>query len=134
MGASTYALLLETLTSCVSPFIQIAAIEALTGSQQYVNGMIAAYRRRRDLIVTGLNEIKGVKCLKPGGTFYVFPNITGTGLTSEGFTRLLLEEAGVATCPGNYFGPSGENYVRFCYATSEENILEAINRIKQVLN
>ncbi len=128
------ALLLETLTSCVSPFIQIAAIEAMTGSQQYVDGMIEAYRRRRDLIVAGLNEIKGIKCLKPGGAFYVFPNITGTGFTSEEFSKRMLEKAGVATCPGNYFGPAGENYVRFCYANSEKNILEAINRIKKVLN
>lgn len=128
------ALLLETLTSCVSPFTQVAAIEALTGSQQYVDGMIAAYRRRRDLIVVGLNEIKGIRCMKPSGAFYVFPNITGTGLTSEGFSKFILEKAGVATCPGNYFGQAGENYVRFVYANSEENILEAINRIKQVLN
>ena len=126
-------LLLETLTSCVSPFIQIAAIEAMTGSQQYVNGMIEAYRRRRDIIVAGLNDIRGIKCLKPGGAFYVFPNIAGTGFTSEEFSTLMLEKAGVATCPGNYFGSAGENYVRFCYANSEENILEAVDRIRQIL-
>lgn len=127
------ALLLETLTSCVAPFIQLAAIEAMTSSQQYVDVMIKAYRKRRDIIVAGLNEINGIKCLKPGGAFYVFPNISGTGLNSEEFSTLLLEKAGVATCPGNYFGRAGENYVRFCYANSEENILEAINRIKLVL-
>ena len=128
------ALLLETVISCVSPFIQLAAIEAMTGSQQYVDGMIESYRRRRDLLVAGLNEIKGIKCLKPGGAFYVFPNIIGTGFTSEEFSTLMLEKAGVATCPGNYFGPAGENYVRFSYANSEEKILEAIDRIKKVLN
>jgi aspartate/methionine/tyrosine aminotransferase len=128
------ALLLETLTSCVSPFIQIAATEALTGSQQYVDEMILAFRRRRDLIVAGLNEIKGIRCLKPGGAFYVFPNITGTGFSSEGFSKYVLENAGVATCPGNYFGRAGENYVRFAYANSEKNIAEAIQRIKTILN
>ena len=128
------ALLLETVTSCVSPFIQLAAIEAMTGSQQYVDGMMEAYRRRRDIIVSGLNEIRGIKCLKPGGAFYVFPNISGTGLTSEQFSTVMLEKAGVATCPGNYFGQAGEGFVRFCYANSEKNIQEAINRVKSVLN
>jgi aminotransferase len=127
------ALLLETITSCVSPFVQLAAIEAMTGSQKYVDTMISSYRKRRDIIVSGLNEIKGIKCLKPGGAFYVFPNISDTGLTSEEFSTLLLEKAGVATCPGNYFGEWGENYVRFCYANSEENIIDALNRIKLLL-
>jgi aspartate aminotransferase len=128
------ALLLETITSCVSPFIQIAAIEAMTGSQEYVTDMIQSYRRRRDIIVDGLNEIRGITCLKPGGAFYVFPNITGTGLTSEEFSTFILDKVGVATCPGNYFGSAGEGYVRFCYANSEENIIEAIKRIKGLLN
>jgi len=128
------ALLLETITSCVSPFIHLAAIEAMTGSQEYVTDMIQSYRRRRDIIVDGLNEIRGITCLKPGGAFYVFPNITGTGLTSEEFSTLILDKVGVATCPGNYFGSAGEGYVRFCYANSEENIIEAIKRIKGLLN
>ena len=127
-------LLLETVTSCVSPFIQLAAIEAMTGSQQYVDGMIEAYRRRRDLIVDGLNGIKGIKCLKPGGAFYVFPNIQGTGFTGEEFSEFLLEKAGVATCPGSYFGLAGANHVRFCYGNSEKNISEAITRVKRLLN
>ena len=128
------ALLLETVTSCVSPFIQLAAIEAMTGSQEYVDGMMDAYRRRRDIIVTGLNEIRGIKCLKPGGAFYAFPNISGTGFTSEEFSTIMLEKAGVATCPGNYFGQAGEGFVRFCYANSEDNIINAISRIKKILN
>ena len=128
------ALLLETVTSCVSPFIQLAAIEAMTGGQEYVDGMMEAYRRRRDIIVAGLNEIRGIKCLKPGGAFYAFPNISGTGLTSEQFSTVMLEKAGVATCPGNYFGQAGEGFVRFCYANSEKNIQEAINRVRGVLN
>lgn len=128
------ALLLETVTSCVSPFIQLAAIEAMTGSQQYVDGMMEAYRRRRDIIVAGLNEIRGIKCLKPGGAFYAFPNISGTGFASEEFSTIMLEKAGVATCPGNYFGQAGEGFVRFCYANSEDNISNAISRIKKILN
>jgi aspartate/methionine/tyrosine aminotransferase len=96
--------------------------------------MMLAYRRRRDIIVDGLNQIKGVKCLKPGGAFYVFPNITGTGLSSEEFSSLILHKAGVAACPGNYFGEAGEGYVRFCFANSEENIQKAIQRIKKVIN
>lgn len=127
------ALLLETLVSCVSPFIQIAAVEAMAGNQQYVDNMIAAYRKRRDIIVAGLNGIKGMTCLKPGGAFYVFPNISGTGFSSEEFSKQVLEKVGVASCPGNYFGPSGENYVRFCYANSEENITSAIDRMKNFL-
>ena len=128
------ALLLETITSCVSPFTQLAAAEALSGSQEYVDSMIAAYRRRRDLICEGLNQIKHISCLKPGGAFYVFPNITGTGFSSEEFSAHILEKAHVATCPGNYFGSAGEGYVRFCYATSEENIKEGLHRIKAILS
>ena len=84
--------------------------------------------------MAGLNEIRGIKCLKPGEAFYAFPNISGTGLTSEQFSTVMLEKAGVATCPGNYFGQAGEGFVRFCYANSEKNIQEAINRVKSVLN
>ena len=127
------ALLLETITSCVSPFIQLAAIEAMTASQDYVDNMIQAYRQRRDLIVAGLNEIDGLTCLMPGGAFYAFPNITGTGFSSEEFSHFALHEAGVATCPGNYFGTAGEGHVRLCFANSAENIAEAISRIKQAL-
>jgi aspartate/methionine/tyrosine aminotransferase len=128
------ALLLETVTSCVSPFIQIAAIEAMTGSQDYVEVMMRAYRNRRDIIVSGLNEIRGINCLTPGGAFYAFPNISRTGLTSEEFSTMMLEKAGVATCPGNYFGQAGEGYVRFCYANSEKSIIESISRLKKILN
>ena len=127
------ALLLETVTSCVSPFVQSAAIEAMSASQDYVSEMIRAYRRRRDLLVSGLNSIDGISCLTPGGAFYTFPNISRTGFTSEEFSGHVLRKAGVATCPGNYFGPTGENYVRFCYAKSEEQIREAIERIRRIL-
>jgi len=127
------SLLLETTSSCVSPFIQKAAIEALRGSQKPIEEMVEEFRKRRDVMVEGLNEIPGVKCIKPKGAFYVFPNIRKTGLTSEEFSDLMLEKAGVAICPGNFFGEQGEGYVRLCYANSIENIKRGIDLIKETL-
>jgi len=126
-------LLLETTTSCVSPFLQEAAIEALLGSQKPIEKMVGEFRVRRDLIVEGLNSLPGVSCIKPKGAFYVFPNIQETGYTSEQFADLMLEEAGVAVCPGNFFGEHGEGHVRFCYANSVENINRAIEKMRNVL-
>jgi len=126
-------LLLETTSSCVSPFIQEAAMNALSGSQKPIDEMVEKFRERRDLIVEGLNSLPGVKCIKPKGAFYAFPNIKGTGLSSEQFTDLILEKAGVAVCPGNYFGEHGEGYVRFCFANTSENISRGIEKIRDVL-
>ncbi len=126
-------LLLETTTSCVSPFVQRAGIEALRGSQEKIVDMMHQFRRRRDLIVDGLNSLPGVRCLKPHGAFYVFPNISDTGLTSETFTDHLLSHAGVAISPGTIFGEHGEGYVRLCYANSATNIEKAIERMRQAL-
>jgi aspartate/methionine/tyrosine aminotransferase len=127
---SKMGLLLQTTSSCVSAFIQRAGIEAVTGEQTEANKMMEEYRIRRDVLVDGLNSIKGIKCLRPGGAFYVFPNIKGTGLTSDQFSELMLEEAGVALLPGNNFGHYGEGYVRLCYAASKERIAEGLKRIK----
>lgn len=126
-------LLLETTTSCVSPFVQKAGVEALRGSQEPIFAMIEEFRKRRDLAIVGLNELPGVKCVKPQGAFYAFPNITKTGLDSYGFANLMLEEAGVALCPGPFFGKHGEGYVRLCYANSLENIQRGIERMQDVL-
>lgn len=126
-------LLLETTTSCVSPFVQRAGIEALRGSQDKILEMMQEFRRRRDLIVDGLNTLPGVCCLKPHGAFYVFPNIQETGYSSEAFAEFLLNRAGVAVSPGTIFGDYGEGYVRFCYANSAENIEKAIERMRTVL-
>jgi aspartate/methionine/tyrosine aminotransferase len=126
-------LLLETTSSCVSPFVQRAGIEALRGSQEKILEMMQEFRRRRDLIVDGLNTLPGVRCLKPHGAFYVFPNIQETGYSSEAFAELLLNRAGVAVSPGTIFGDHGEGYVRFCYANSAENIEKAIGRMRTVL-
>lgn len=126
-------MLLETTTSCVSPFIQRAGIEALKGSQEPIKNMVEEFRKRRDLLVNGLNTLPGVSCIIPHGAFYAFANIKKTGMTSEEFSDLMLNEAGVSICPGNYFGKAGEGYVRFCYANSEENIKRAIDRMYYVL-
>lgn len=123
------AMLLQTTSSCVSPFIQKAGLEAITGEQHLVYHMMDEYKTRRDLLVNGLNEIQGFNCLTPGGAFYVFPNITGTGLTSEQVVEQLID-CGVVTLPGTCFGEYGEGYIRLCYANSQENIKEAIRRIK----
>ncbi len=119
--------------SSTATFTQHAMIEALTGPQGEINRMVAEFRRRRDIIVAGLNDIEGISCLKPEGAFYVFPNITGTGLTSDEFADMMLEQVGVASLPGTAFGEYGEGYVRFSYANSVENIKEALSRIERTL-
>jgi aspartate/methionine/tyrosine aminotransferase len=126
------AALLQTTASCVSTFVQRAGIEAIRGSQETVTNMMAEYRAGRDLLVDGLNRVKGFKCLKPGGAFYVFPNITATGLSSDQVVEKLMA-AGVVTLPGHCFGDHGEGYIRLCYATSRENIQEGLNRIYKAL-
>ena len=93
--------------------------------------MVAAFEKRRDLMVDGLNAIPGITCLKPKGAFYVFPNITGTGKTSREFADLLLNEFGVAALSGTAFGSYGEGYLRLSYANSEANLQKALDRIRQ---
>jgi aspartate/methionine/tyrosine aminotransferase len=119
--------------SCTATFAQTAMNEALTGPQDDVDKMVAQFHKRRDVIVRGLNEIEGVSCLMPKGAFYVFPNITGTGMTSAQVAKLLMDEAGVAALAGTAFGKHGEGYVRFSYANSIENIDEALRRMKKVI-
>jgi aspartate/methionine/tyrosine aminotransferase len=126
------SLLLEATTSCVSPFIQEAAIEAMTSSQGVVNEMMSEYRRRRDLMVGYLNKIQGVSCILPHGAFYAFANIKKTGMDDIEFSRYLLDEAGVATCPGSYFGSAGKGFVRFCFANSIENINRGMLRVQEL--
>lgn len=126
------AMLLQTTSSCVSPFIQHAGMSALTDSQEIVQQMINEYKDRRDILVKGLNSIKGINCLSPGGAFYVFPNISETGYTSSELTELFLQ-AGVVGLPGDCFGQYGDTYLRFCYANSRENIYKALDRMKTVL-
>ena len=124
-------LLLQTTSSCVPSFIQKSGIEAIKGDQSEVNKMMATYEKRRNILVEGLNEIEGIECLTPGGAFYVFPNIKATGLSSQEFAFNLLSEAKVGVCAGSDFGRCGEGYIRMCYATSEDEIVEGIKRIKE---
>ncbi len=119
--------------SCTAMFTQFAGIEALTGPQGAVDDMRQAYRRRRDIIVEGLNKIRGFHCVVPKGAFYAFPNHKVLGLKSSELADLLLVEAGVACLPGSAFGKFGEGYLRFAYANSEENILLALERISKVV-
>jgi aspartate/methionine/tyrosine aminotransferase len=126
-------LLLETTSSCVSPFIQRAGIEALIGSQIQTMDMIQEFKERRNIMVDGLNSLPGVTCLLPEGAFYVFPNITGTGMTSDGFAEAMISHADVALAPGTIFGKHGEGYVRLCYANNKENIKRAIEKMRYAL-
>src|SRR6266850_469286 len=118
-------------TSNPTSISQQAAIEALTGSQDSVGQMLQAYSERRDWLIPALNGLPGVTCATPEGAFYAFPNIKGTGLTSEDLTTRLLEEAHVAVTPGDAFGAPG--YLRLSYATSMEKLAEGVKRIRGVL-
>jgi aspartate/methionine/tyrosine aminotransferase len=95
--------------------------------------MVAAFEKRRDLMVDGLNDIPGVSCLRPKGAFYVFPNISATGLKSKEFADKLLQDYGVAALSGTAFGEYGEGYLRLSYANSEENLQKALDRIRQMV-
>lgn len=119
--------------SCTNAIVQKACIEALTGPQDEVDNMVAEFKRRRDVIVEGLNSIKGFSCMIPDGAFYAFPNITKTGYTSQDLADKLLYEGGVATLSGTSFGKYGEGYLRFSYANSVENIKLAIQKIKDFI-
>jgi aspartate aminotransferase len=119
--------------SCTSAFSQYAAIAALDGPQDGVTAMVAEFRRRRDVIVAGLNAIDGISCLEPQGAFYAFPNITGTGLRADQLAERLLAEAGVATLAGTAFGRHGDGFLRISYANSIANIETALGAIESLL-
>ena len=119
--------------SCVNAAAQFAGAAALTGPREPADQMVAAFAERREIIVAGLNGLPGFRCTQPGGAFYAFPNVTGTGLDARTLQGRLLEEAGVATIAGTSFGEYGEGYLRFSYANSSEAIAEAIERIRRFL-
>ncbi len=131
--AARVDLLLTHSVGSTAHFTQFAGLEAVTGPQDMVEVMVAEYQRRRDVIVDGLNAIPGFTCQRPQGAFYVFPNITGTGIGSTDLANLILEKAGVALLPGNSFGGYGEGYLRLSYANSIENIQKGLERIKSIL-
>ncbi len=120
--------------SCVNAPTQFAGLAALTGPQDAVHAMVKAFDERRRVIVSELNQIQGFRCVEPGGAFYAFPNIEGTGMGAKALQTKLLEDAGVAVIAGTSFGAFGEGYLRFSYANSTENIREAIKRIKACLS
>jgi aspartate/methionine/tyrosine aminotransferase len=119
--------------SCTSAFSQYAAIAALEGPWDDVDRMLAAFRERREVIVSGLNAVPGVSCVEPGGAFYAFPNISELGLSAADLADRLLDEAGVACLPGTSFGAYGENYLRFSYANSVENIRRALDAFTELV-
>lgn len=119
--------------SCVNASAQYAGLAALTGPQDAVHDMIKQFDLRRQIIVRQLNSLPGVRCSDPGGAFYAFPNIEGTGLTAMQAQDRFLDQAGVATVAGTSFGAQGEGYIRFSYANSAENIEKAIANIRAIL-
>ncbi len=127
--AASISKLMVNSVSCTSVAVQQAGLEALTGPQEKVTEFREAFRRRRDLIVKGLNEIPEISCVLPKGAFYAFPNITGTGKSSREFADALLQDYGVAALAGTSFGAAGEGYLRLSYANSEENLNKALERI-----
>jgi aspartate/methionine/tyrosine aminotransferase len=124
--------LMVNSNSCTASFTQRAAMAALQGPQDCVDRMVAEFRRRRDAFCAGLNEIPGFRCALPGGAFYAFANVTGTGMKSKELADYLLYEGGVSCLNGGAFGPHGEGYIRFSYANSLPNLLEAIERMKKL--
>jgi aspartate aminotransferase len=123
--------LVTNSVSCTATFIQKAGVEALEGPQDKAREYAAEFRRRRQVVVDGLNRIPGISCVMPAGAFYAFPNITGTGMTSKQFADTLLDEYGVAALAGTSFGKYGEGYLRLSYANSVPNIEKALERIER---
>ncbi len=119
--------------SCVNAPTQFAGIAALEGPQDAVHRMVRAFDERRRVIIPMLNQLPGFTCVNPGGAFYAFPNVTGTGMSARELQNRMLEEAGVATVAGTSFGIHGEGFIRFSYANSTENIKQAIERIGALL-
>ncbi len=131
--AQKVAQLMTNSNSCTCSFIQMAGLEALKGPQTESEKMVAEFKKRREVIVSGLNKIKGITCKKPKGAFYVFPNITGTGMDCRKLGDHLLYNGGVAVLPGTSFGKFGEGYLRLSFANSVENIKKALERIGKAL-
>jgi len=131
--AKHVATLMNNSNSCTASFVQRAALAALDGPQHDVQSMMREFRARRDLVVSGLSRLPGVRCAPPPGAFYVFPEVRAEGLSSAGLADRLLEEAGVVTLPGTGFGPEGEGHLRLSYANSQANLREALARIERFL-
>jgi len=131
--AQKVAQLMTNSNSCTCAFIQMAGVEALKGPQNEPEKMVAEFKKRREVIVSGLNKIESITCKKPRGAFYVFPNITGTGMDCRELGDYLLNRAGVAVLHGTSFGKYGQGYLRLSFANSIENIKKALDRISNAL-
>jgi aspartate aminotransferase len=129
---SELAMLAVNSYTCVNEFIQYAAIEALRDREGTTPRMVVEFTRRREQFVHDLNEVPGFRCESPEGAFYAWVDIRGTGTSAEEVCRILLDDAGVAAIPGAAFGPAGKDFVRFSFASSVENLREAVIRIKKV--
>ena len=125
--------LMVNSASCTASFVQLAGIAALQGDQTPVARMVAEFKRRRDLFVEGLGRLPGVACALPRGAFYAFPNVKALGKSSKTIADHLLADGGVACLAGTDFGKLGEGYLRFSYATSEDNIADALRRVRESL-
>jgi aspartate/methionine/tyrosine aminotransferase len=126
----TYGQLIINTISCAPTFAQVGAVEALRGPQGPIDDMVVEFRARRDLVVAGLNDIPGIRCLLPKGAFYAFPEISGTGLTGAEMANRLLNEVDVCVLAGTAFGGIGTNHIRISYANSRENLMKALGRIR----
>ncbi|MBI4471649.1 MAG: aminotransferase class I/II-fold pyridoxal phosphate-dependent enzyme, partial [Acidobacteria bacterium] len=115
--------------SCAPPILQKGALAALETREKSIPPMLEEFRRRREIIINGLNQISGVRCQKPRGTFYAFPNVSSFGKTSKQIADYLLNDGGVACLPGTAFGREGEGYIRISFATSMENICKGLERL-----
>ena len=131
--AEQVAKLQTNCNSCTASFSQIAGIEAIKGDQSEVDKMVAEFKKRRNIIVEGLNAIDGFECQKPKGAFYVFPNVKKLGYSSSELEGKFLNEAGVAALSGTSFGAYGEGYIRFSYANSVENIQKALAKLSDLV-
>jgi aspartate aminotransferase len=122
-------------SSCAAGFTQMAAVEALSApeSEHAVHRMVKVFERRRDLVVDGLNAIPGVRCARPQGSFYAFPNISGTGFDERELADRLLTEAGVAVLPGTAFGEAGKGYIRLAYTQSEDELKRGLKQISDFI-
>jgi aspartate/methionine/tyrosine aminotransferase len=127
--ADRIQILLNHSVGCNAHFTQAAGIEALQGTQECVEEMRAEYERRRDCLVAGLNDIPGVRCNRPQGSFYAFANVSAFGKPSAELANRLLEHAGVALVPGTAFGAYGEGYLRAAFTTSMDRIEQGIERM-----
>ncbi len=127
--AEPLAQLITNSVSCVPPFIQLAGAEGLLGDQAESRAMMTDFKRRRDIFISGLNEVEGISCRYPAGAFYAFPNVSDIPMNANAFSDYLLDEVGVAALPGSAFGMHADNHLRMCFANSVENLERAVDRI-----